>query len=93
MLVNITNGGSQLRDVVILLGDRWYDLNALSELASLPETEQEAQPTEMRETMAAYALQELMQLVMGELSLMNSTGSGGVEQLPTAGLEDVKLAA
>lgn len=91
ILMNISNGGSQLNKLVYLLGDSWYDLtDFMMEDAYNPDETVKEKLTVLAKT-------------LGKQLLHNLTGSGEsgtttegsetipVEYLPTKGLENIML--
>lgn len=88
MLINISKGGSQINNVVLKLGDTWYDLMVLD----AGEASQEEQLAEMSEAL----VEEVMRAVT-QLSGFDPQESGAdthaqtTEHLPTTGLETIEL--
>ncbi len=93
MLLQATHGGSQIDHMVIKLGDSWYDMGSLASLTQ-DDADGGAISQEQKDAMLESMIEELMYDLVtvfdseGKLTTTDE-GTSKIEQLPTAGLENI----
>jgi hypothetical protein len=94
ILMNVSNGGSQLNKLVYLIGDAWYDLtDFMLEDAYNPDESIKKKLTTLLKVLGKQALTNFSAVISNrsEKEKKDNIGSMPVEYLPTAGLESIRL--
>jgi hypothetical protein len=94
ILMNISNGGSQLNRMVYLLGDSWYDLTdfMMNDAYNSDESVKEKLVT-LSKTLGKQALTNFSDVIRNRSGKETEENAGSipVEYLPTTGLENIRL--
>jgi hypothetical protein len=94
ILMNISNGGSQLNKLVYLLGDAWYDLtDFMLEDAYNPDESVKEKLTTLLKVLGKQALTNFSDVIRNRSvkEKKDNIESIPVEYLPTTGLESIRL--
>ena len=93
ILMNISNGGSQIEKLVYLLGDSWFDLtDFVMEDAYNPDETMKEKLVKLSKDLGKQALANTLSAIRNiTKEKPKEDGSIPIEYLPTSGLENVRL--